>query len=178
MKWGNMNKKALEEFNYVYDKTYKEIVKYVLLHCNNINDVNDIVQEIYFNLYKYLSRKRLKTIDYINTYVLTIAKNTLKKYYRFKTNNVKNISIDQEGIDISSDLDLELQFITKDNFKSVWEYLKRKDIRISKIFYAYYYLGMKISEIAIEMQLNESSVKNYIYRTTKELQNIFEKGEN
>ena len=60
-------------------------------------------------------------------------------------------------------------FITKDNIQVIWKYIKNKGTTIAKIFYAYYHLDMKINEIAFEMQLNESAVKNYIYRTIKEL---------
>lgn len=83
---------------------------------------------------------------------------------------------DEEPIIIAdSEIDLELQFITKENAQNVWEYIKCKDIKIAKIFYCYYYLDMKIVEIAVEMRLNESTVKNYMYRTIKELQIKFEK---
>ena len=40
---------------------------------------------------------------------------------------------------------------------------------ISKIFYFYFYLELTIREIASELQLNESTVKNYLYRTIKEI---------
>ena len=40
---------------------------------------------------------------------------------------------------------------------------------IFKIFYLYYAEGLKITEIAKELKLKESAVKNKIYRTLKEL---------
>ena len=43
----------LNEFNEVYDKTYDAVVKYVVCKCNNIDDVNDIIQDIYIALYPY-----------------------------------------------------------------------------------------------------------------------------
>ena len=64
-----------------------------------------------------------------------------------------------------------MQFITKENVNKVWEMIKRKDIRIAKIFYLHYGLDMKIIDIAKELNLSESAVKNYIYRTIKELKN-------
>ena len=74
---------------------------------------------------------------------------------------------------IESDSNLELQFISEENVQEVWKYIKEKDTKIAKIFYCYYHLNMKIYEIALEMKLNESTVKNYLYRTKKELQQIF-----
>ena len=42
----------LNKFNEIYNKTYNLVVKYVVCKCNNIDDVNDIIQDIYISLYK------------------------------------------------------------------------------------------------------------------------------
>lgn len=62
-----------------------------------------------------------------------------------------------------------MEFITKENVAEIWQMLKDKDIKIAKTFYLYYGLGMKIADIAKELKLSESAIKNYIYRTIKEL---------
>ncbi len=46
---------------------------------------------------------------------------------------------------------------------------KNKDLITTKIFYLYFAMGLKISEIAKELKMTESNVKNKIYRTLKEL---------
>ena len=81
----------------------------------------------------------------------------------------------EENIEIKDDFDLEQEIITKDNVKTVWEYVKDKDIITSKIFYLYFSFGLKISEIAEELNLKESNVKNRIYRTLKELKEFLGK---
>ena len=69
--------------------------------------------------------------------------------------------------------DLEQDIITKNNAEEIWYYLNNKNLMTSKIFYLYFCLDMKISEIAKELNLKESTVKNKIYRTLKELKNKF-----
>lgn len=54
----------------------------------------------------------------------------------------------------------------------VWKYLKKKNEIISRIIYLYYYDGFTIKEIANCLNLTESNVKNYIYRTLKDLRRI------
>lgn len=54
----------------------------------------------------------------------------------------------------------------------VWKYLKKKNNNIAKIIYLYYYEDFTIKEIANSLNLTESNVKNYIYRTLKELRRI------
>lgn len=166
----------LEKFNKIYHDTYKNTLKYILIHCNNLDDVKDLVQETYLDFYKYLLRNDLNKIDDIDRYIIGISKNILNKYYhsKYKDYNVVSIYQDEEDEKImNSDVNLELQFITKENVQEVWKYIKNKDIKIAKIFYCYYHLDMKIIEIAVEMQIKESTVKNYIYRTIRELQQIF-----
>lgn len=174
-----MNKNnVLKEFNQIYDETYKNTLRYVILHCDNLDDVKDIVQDTYLDFYKYVSTKGLSKIENIDGYIIGISRNILKKYYH-KEYNIISMYINEDGNETLDDIsfNVELQFITKENVKEVWKYIKDKDVKIAKIFFAYYYLDMKISEIALEMQLNESTVKNYIYRTIKELQQVLKKEE-
>ncbi len=166
----------LEEFDKIYNATYENTLKYIILHCKDLDDVNDLIQDTYLNFYKYMSRKNLDKIDSVDKYIIGISKNILKKYYHSKAKNCNIISIYQEDgteMIIESDSNLELQFISEENVQEVWKYIKEKDTKIAKIFYCYYHLNMKIYEIALEMKLNESTVKNYLYRTKKELQQIF-----
>ena len=91
--------KALDKFDVVYNESYKDISRYVVLNANNIGDVKDILQNIYLEVYKNIDKVSDKN------YVFGIAKNVLKKYYRFKflrkddteiTDNIKsniNLSI-------------------------------------------------------------------------------------
>lgn len=82
---------------------------------------------------------------------------------------------EEENIEIKDDFDLEQEIITKDNVQTIWDYVKNKDIVTAKIFYLYFSFGLKISDIAKELHLNESNVKNKIYRTLKELKDFLGK---
>ena len=42
----------LKKFKNIYDKTYNNVLKFVVCKCSNMEDVNDIIQEIYISLYK------------------------------------------------------------------------------------------------------------------------------
>ena len=113
---------SLKDFEEIYNQTYDKTLKYIICKCSNIEDVNDLLQDTYVELYKILKRKR-----YIE------------------------------------------DAITKFNAQEVWRYIKKKDIKVIKIFYLYYYSEFKISEIAKELNLSESNVKNVLYRTIKDI---------
>ena len=170
-----IDQETLKTFDEIYDKTYADILKYIICNCSNIEDVKDIVQNIYLELLKVLNNKI--TYNNVNAYIMGIAKNKVKEYYRFNY-KAKMISLfskkdDLELLDIIPDnIDLQKNLIQKEDLKFVWSYLKNKKVVISKIFYLYYYNNMSIREIAKELNINESNVKHYLYRTLKELKNV------
>ena len=179
-----MNKKIdqfIEEkdFEEIYDNTYNILLKFIIIKCNKIEDVNDIIQETYIELLRIIRKKKLTKQDNIEGYVLGIAKNVLKRHFSKKKDEkiLSYYSDIAEDTDISlSDLsNIEEDFITKENADNVWKYLKQKEVNIIKIFYLYYVEGLHIEEIAKELNLTDSNVKNKLYRTIKELQKYLKK---
>ena len=170
-----IDQETLKKFDEIYAKTYANILKYVICNCSNIEDVKDIVQNIYLELLKVLHKKT--TYNNLNAYIMGIAKNKVKEYYRFNYKN-KIISLfskkeDLELLDtIPNNIDLQKDLIQKEDLKFIWSYLKNKKVIIAKIFYLYYYSNISIKEIAKELNINESNVKHYLYRTLKELKNV------
>ncbi len=165
----------LEKFNDIYDKTYSDVMKYVIVKCHNINDANDIIQDVYFELWKILNKKEVFDTN-IKSFLIGIAINKIKKHYsivqRFKTISFfDEHSNDIELIDnIKSDIDIENLVIKNDDWNSLWKYLKnKKNQDIPKVFYLYYKLGLSLKEISNELDKSESYIKNLIYRTLKEL---------
>lgn len=155
--------KALDKFDVVYNESYKDISRYVVLNANNISDVKDILQNIYLEVYKNIDKVSDKN------YVFGIAKNVLKKYYRFKFLRKDDTEITDN---IKSNINLEKTVMDKFDTELVWKYLKKENNNIAKIIYLYYYEDFTIKEIANSLNLTESNVKNYIYRTLKELRRI------
>lgn len=172
----------LYKFNEIYDKTYLDLLKYVVIKCHNINDTNDIMQEIYLEFWKILSKKEVSDIN-IKSYLIGIANNKIKKHYTF-LQKVKIISLfetndkDQELIETLEDgMNINEIIIQADNWDTIWKYIKsKKDQDIPKVFYLYYKLELSIKEISEELQRSESYIKHLIYRTLKELQDNFGNG--
>lgn len=172
----------LYKFNEIYDKTYLDLLKYVVIKCHNINDTNDIMQEIYLEFWKILSKKEVSDIN-IKSYLIGIANNKIKKHYTF-LQKVKIISLfetndkDQELIETLEDgMNINEIIIQADNWDTIWKYIKsKKNQDIPKVFYLYYKLELSIKEISEELQRSESYIKHLIYRTLKELQDNFGNG--
>lgn len=170
---------SLEKFNEIFDKTYNNVLKFVVCKCSNMDDVNDIVQEIYIELYKKLMKAN--DIQNIDSYILGIAKNKINKHYgilyKFKMLSLNSHDVKEQEIieNIPSDIDVEDITIKAMDLEIVWKELRKKKLIVQKIFYLYYNLDFTIKEIARELSLGESYIKNCLYRTLKELQKFMRK---
>ncbi len=168
---------TLKQFDKVYKETYTDIAKYVVCHVKNASDVEDILQNIYLNAYKEINKG--KELSYI--YLLGIAKHKVKDYYRFhyKEKIVSFFSSKEDGeFSYPDTINIEKSTTLKFDTELVWEYLKKKNVVIFQIFYLYYVSALTLKEIAINLNITESNVKHYLYRTLKELkENQRERGE-
>lgn len=163
---------TLKTFDILYNKSYKSVLKYVICNCSNAEDVKDIVQNVYLELLKIMQKE--KCFNKGNAYIMGIAKNKVNEYYRFRYKK-KLVSLFSKKEDfvlidnIPDDIDLQEDLLKKEDLKFIWNFLKKKKVIIFKIFYLYYDLDMTIKDIAQELDITESNVKHYLYRTLKEL---------
>lgn len=168
------------DFENIYGKTYPVVLKYVVCKCQNLDDVNELVQDSYVELYQILERKRHLDLKDETAYMIGIAKNMIRNYYKNQYKEKSNLfyfskANEEYEQQIPDDGDLEADVITQEKVDEIWNYLNEKNVLIAKIFYLYYALDLKITEISEELELKESTVKNYIYRTLKELKEVFGK---
>lgn len=167
-----IDQETLKIFDDLYAKSYKNVLKYVVCNCSNAEDVNDIIQNIYLELLKKIK----EGIEFNNgsAYVMGITKNKVNEYYRFNY-KFKFMSLFSKKDDLNifdnipDDFDLQEEYIEKEDIKFIWNFLKNKKVIIFKIFYLYYYIDMSIKDISKELNISESNVKHYLYRTLNEL---------
>lgn len=172
-----IDQETLISFDELYYATYPDVLKYVIVNCSNIEDVKDIIQNIYLDV---LNKLRNNRVLVNKPYIMGIAKNKMKDYYRFSYKN-KIVSLfssikGQDEIDLidtlDSEIDIEKTILKEEDMEFIWNYLKKQKAIISKIFYLYYYLDYSIKDIAKELNISESNVKNYLYRTLDKLNTL------
>ena len=167
------NEEILQE---VYSKTYDDILRFVVSKCNNIEDVQDIVQNVYFNFYKALNTKE---IENYTKYLFGIARNEIFKTYGILgvlKNNIPIFSLKATDIEFNKDDALTVN----ENFDSalicneIYKYLEDGDSLTFKIFILHFKYDTKIKDISKSLKISESTVKNRLYRTIKELKKKFD----
>ena len=97
-------RKSLKLFEQIYNETYNNTLKYIVCKCNNLNDIDDIIQDTYLEFFRVL--KNGKKINDKKAYIITIAKNKIIEYY--KTNEkLKTFSIFQNKDEEENIIDLD-----------------------------------------------------------------------
>ena len=114
-----------DTFEFLYNNTYRNVLKYTICHCRNLDDVNDIVQDIYTELYQKTVNKKHINLDNAESYIIGIAKNKIKKHYSLA--KISYIGSENENLSQYSenDIDIEKDLITKDNVMQSMELFKK-----------------------------------------------------
>ena len=165
-------------FNDIYDLTNENTLVYLSFRCNNSEEVYDLFQEIYLEVYKTLVSKGVNYIKSPKTFVRIITKQKLYKYYNSKDKRVHEISFTEENEnDIEyflpkTEISLEEKYIIIEKIEEINNFLNKKPSVVRKVFKLFFSDDKKISEISEILNIKQSSVKNHIYRTLKELRNL------
>lgn len=172
-------------FNEVYDDTYKKVLRYVISKCDNISDVSDIVQDVYIEFYTVLTKKGAEYIKNTDAFIMQIAKSKIYHHYSLlkkirnyvplfiKTENGQEIS--PVDFEISNDT-VEEEIVNRALIENITAYISEKPDDIQKIFYLYYKIDLTILQIAAELSISQSNVKNKLFRTVKEIRELYRRG--
>lgn len=160
----------------VYKDTYNDVLRYIVSKCGNINDVADLIQNVYLNFYRAIKNKR--KIEEPKKYLIRIARNELYRHYgvlQMAKNYMPLFSINDEEYykEFQEDLKTENDYDEKLLCKEIWEYIKQLDMLTFKIFFLYFRSDIKIKDIGTSLNISESTVKNRLYRTMKKINDEF-----
>lgn len=164
-------------FDEIYERTFKNTIRYISAKCSNIDDITDICQEVYTEVYDVLSKKGVRYINNPEAFVAKITKSKVFRYYSF-AEKIKGVSFNEVSSEEEEDIGsytIEDDIITKQLADNIVNHIKNKSDDVKRIFYLYYYVGLTIQEIAKELNMSESNVKNKLYRTVRELREFYRK---
>ena len=167
----------LSFFESIYNDTYDNTLKYIICKCSNPDDANDIIQDVYLELYKILQKDDGLMVNSAKAFILGIAKNKVRQYWSLKYKLQSAIAFSRDDDEIINDvtskestLDIVL---VNDDIDKIKEFIKKKKPIPRKIFYLYYFYEMSLKEIAEELDMNLSTVKSNLYRLIDDLNEYF-----
>ena len=167
-----INKAQDDFFNELYASTNQKVLAYIIVKCGKTEDVADIFQETYTEVVKIIRKHGISYFKQPDALVMQIAKRKIFRHYKLNYYNI--LSADENDIAVQQTSFDDIA-ISKETVQSVFTYLSAKDELTKKIFYLYYYMDKNISEIALLFSVKESTIKNRLYRTLRELRQNLDK---
>ncbi len=171
------NKQVKEYFEQTYKETNRSVTLFLISKCKNFVDVSDILQEVYMEYYKVLIRKGLDYIKENEKFLISLCRKKIATYYSFWDRIPHKLYLDEkedyereellsDAYDIDRD-DVDDVFLQKEMIGDVKVLLKKQPDEVQKIFYLYYTMELKVSEIADLLHIKVHTVKNKLFRTRK-----------
>ena len=173
-------------FNEIYASTSESTLSYIAAKCPNIDDMNDIFQETYMELFRVLTQKGADYVKNGEAFAIKLAKQKIYKHYSVFDRLKKNVSLtdvtvaeEKEIIEYNlNETDIDDVLCTEELTNSIERFLREKPQDVRKIFFLRFSMELSITEIAKLMGTKESVVKNKLYRTIREIRALYtEEGE-
>jgi len=174
------NPNIASRFDEIYNSTSKAVLTFITAKCGRVSDINDIYQDTYLELYQLLMKRGADYVTNEKALVLRIAKQKVARYYSlterlriFVSMTTTNDGEEAPPPEWEADTFLTEDFMVNQMLlESARKFIQQKPEEVKKVFHLYYGVGLTISEIAKELSIGESNVKNKLYRTIKELRNL------
>jgi RNA polymerase sigma-70 factor (family 1) len=160
-------------FRELYDQYFLRLSSYVFKLCKSTYITEDVLQEVFMKL--WISRSVLSQVEVPEAFILSIAKNStvdwLRKLSKRTTliDDLKN-QVQEYSNDTESKMSVEsLQSL----IASALSQLSREK---QKVFHLSKYIGLSHDEIAHELRLSKSTVKNHLSETIKYIKKSIQPG--
>ena len=95
-------------FNEIYDRTHQKILIYIIGKCHKVEDVSDIFQDTYMELFLVLQKKSWAEIQNEEAFIIKIAKSKIYRHYTLleKIRNLCSGKLDDELETVVKEADL------------------------------------------------------------------------
>ncbi|MGI5897510.1 MAG: RNA polymerase sigma factor [Oscillospiraceae bacterium] len=168
---------ATSLFNALYDATNRKVLSFIIAKCSNTADIRDLFQETYLELYALLVKRGTKYVKNGEALVMKLARQKVYRHYSLLRRLRPAVSIpepaEEEPCLEQAEVALEDDAFTAALIAEIGGILSQKPQQVQKIFYLYYSLDRSIPEIAALLSMSEANVKNKLYRTIRELRELY-----
>jgi RNA polymerase sigma-70 factor (ECF subfamily) len=162
-----------EKFRLLMEKYHNEIFKYVYNITGNYQDTEDLLQEIFYKIYKNLKKYDSAKASF-RTWLYRISKNHVLNYLNSSKAKMKNKTYEYDDSLNSTDENIEEKAV-KDNqinriIKAMKNILSDKHLQIMQL---YYFSELTVKEIAETTAIPEKTIykaiKSSIEKIKKEV---------
>jgi RNA polymerase sigma-70 factor (ECF subfamily) len=153
-------------FNKIYDDTYAEILKYVIIKTSRADQVDDIIQNVYINFYSRIIRKGFDDIRFPEAFIIKLTEKELSRHYK-RTAEKREAETDIDKAEEQLDaiiIPFDLLLENKDALDAVQSIVKKLPLLSFKAFILFYYYDMPIARIAEQLDISDKNVKTRLWR--------------
>ncbi len=184
MKSGKLNDKLLylrlakkdkEAFVKIYDLYFDQIYRFVYFKVSTREDAEDLTSAVFLKTWAYVQNESIKDYKTLKSLLYKVARNLVIDYYRKKSAQAEQLSIDNERFEI--DLPDEKQDIHEnveisDGYAQIKKKLFELKDEYREIIVMRYVNELSIGEIALSLEKSKGNVRVTLYRALKALRNI------
>lgn len=162
-----LDKRNSEALEYIIQKYANLIFKVVINVLGNDNRelAKECISDIYmlaWNKYKLYNPEKAS----FKNWLLAVSKYKAIDYKR-ASKNLENVELDKEAL--KAPIDIERNFIDKENVKEVLEFINNEKPIDKEIFIRKYIYEEGIDEISKKLNLSKGAVYNRLWRTRNSL---------
>jgi len=154
-------------FEQMYRGYFPKIYNYIFYRLLSREETEDLVSEIFIKAVKNAASFDQSKGSF-NSWIFRIAKNTLINHYRSAKNSV-SLDDDESGIVLSVNFEDQLGQISSEKRKVLYQELAKLSERERLIIYHKFFDGYNNRQIAMLLEMNESTVGTVLSRTLKKL---------
>lgn len=153
----NLKSGSIVAFNTLFHHYSNRLYQFSLKYLKSEEEAEELVQEVFTKIWEH--RNNLKTELSFNSFLFTIAFNSIRKYFRKKLHADKYLSL-------QANEDFNIDTIQKIDYNSLKKFLdnlismmppRRKEVFIKSRFE-----GLSVKEIADEMKISKKTVENQL----------------
>ena len=165
-----------EDFETIYRATVTQVSKHVFFKVQNLQDAQDVVQDLYYDLYKHMTTCTEK-IDNPQAYLLQMANHELTNYYRDKLRRPVTLIDDELNLmeSIPDDFELETEVLDKITSETLWSEIDKCPELEKSLLVARFKYEKSFIEMSRIYDLPETTIKSKVYKTLEDLKKRFNK---
>lgn len=140
------------------DKYHNELFKYVYNMTGSYTDTEDLLQEIFFKIYKALKKYDDSKASF-RTWMYRIAKNYVLNHLQSARTRLKNNTYEYDDAVNRSDEDVEKQAVKNDEIDRILEVMKKiLSPKHYEIMHLHYFSNLTVKEISETLSIPDKTI--------------------
>lgn len=160
---------SVDSYSLIMNKYHNELFKYVYNIINNYQDTEDLLQEIFFKLYKNL-KKYDETKASFRTWMYRVAKNHVLNHLNSSRYKNQQRTYEYDDSINSSGENIEEKVLNNDKINKILSVMKIKLSRKHfEIMHLYYFSNLTVKEISETLDIPDKTIYKAIKSSVEKI---------